>query len=1163
MSLQFIVGSAGSGKSTYLYQNVIEEAIKNPKKNYLVVVPEQFTMHTQQQLVQMHPAHSIMNIDILSFERMAYRVFDELGTDTLEVLEETGKHLLLRKISQEKKDSLEVLSKNVKKPGYITQIKSLISEFMQYDISPETVEEMVEHPAMSKAFKKKTGDILILYREYKNRLEGSYITGEEVLQKLMDVAEQSEILRGACVVFDGFTGFTPIQNQFLQILLTLAEKVVVTVTCDPSEPLFEKPREEELFAMSKEMVFRLSKMAQSVGVELEETVYIASEGRGRFCQGGYLSHLEKNIFRPGANAYEPEDKVQDEIEMVSLANPRQELSYVACDIENQVRDKGLRYRDFAVVCADMESYAHLVDGIFQKLHIPYFLDLKSQVLFQPFVESIKGLFMVVEENYSYQGVLRLLRTGMTDLSVEEIDLLENYILAANIRGKSAYSNPFLFMPMGYTGDDMVRINEIREKFMAPIHSFSDAFPSKRGTARDISVALYQWICHYDMEAKLQRKKEEYEASHQEAKAKEYDQIYGVVMGLLDKLVSILGQEEMTLDEYRELLSTGFESLGIGVIPPENDVVMIGDMERSRLSDVKVLYLVGVRDGAIPQNASGGGILSQMERQQLKDADFELAPSDREKAFMQRFYLYLVMTKPSDKLVVTYGRMDGSGKATRRSYLLGVLEHLFPTLKVKVLEHLPLQWQMMTPEMGEDFLVNGLREYAESGVKSGELEEFLWWEKKHRSENLNRWLKAAYFEHNKELLSPDSISSVFAEHMTESVSRLEQYAKCAYAYFLRYGLELLPRQEHSFEQMDMGNLYHTALEYYSVELQKRKDVNWYTISEEQMGALLKEAILHSYQTITKTQVFSQARDAYVLHRMEITLQQTIWALTEQVRRGSFVPTDFEVDFTEVGDLKSMNIQLDEMHTMKLRGKIDRIDLCKDDNKVYVKIVDYKSGQKDLDFNQLYNGLQVQLVLYLNATMEGLKKKYPDREIEPGAMFYYHIHRPLVGMDTVEKSSREDAILKSLKMKGVLNRDPQIVEAMDHGLSGKSNVIPVGVKKDGSLDATSSVVSKEDFSLMEQYVDMLLEKTGHAILRGEIDCNPYKMGAENGCEYCDYQGICGFDVKIPGYEYRACKDGMEREEALSQMEQELAIYHGKNREKGGKTNAELDQGTETGH
>lgn len=1137
MSLQFVVGPAGSGKSTYLYKWVVDEAVKNPKETYLVVVPEQFTMHTQQQLVKIHPTHSIMNIDILSFERMAYRVFDELGTDTLEVLEETGKHLLLRKVAQEKQQSLKVLRQNIKRGGYLAQMKSLISEFMQYDVSPEVLKEMTQHPSMSLSFQKKMSDVHMLYQAYVKRLEGHYITGEEVLQKLMDVADQSHILQGAVVVFDGFTGFTPVQNQFLQKLLTLAKKVVVTVTDEPDEALYRCASEDELFAMSKEMIMRLFEMAKREHIPVEEPILLLRKTKGRFAQGGCLAHLEKEIFRPQSRAYEGKQPPEDGLEMVSLSNPRQELRYVACEIEKQIRQEGMRYRDFAVICADMEEYSHLVPEVFDRAKIPYFLDIKSKLEFWHFVESIKSLFMIAEDNFSYESVLRLLRTGMTDLTVEEIDLLENYILAANIRGKSRYQENFLFMPSGYTGEQMVRINTIREQFYQPIGRFMEEFPGRRGTVQKISAALYRWITHYEMEEKLYIKQAEYEQQQKETKAQACGQLYGSVMGLLDKLVSILGQEEMSLEEYAELLDTGLESVGIGVIPPANDVVMIGDIERTRFSDVQVLYLVGAKDGAIPKSESHGGILSQMERQQLKEAQFTLAPTDRERVFMQRFYLYLVMTKPTKKLVVTYARVDNAGKATRRSYLFGVLEKLFPLLSVQWVEELSPWNQLMTPEMGEDYLVNGLREYVAEGSTKDEWLAFLWWEQQHRSEKMRRWLEAAYFVHQEETLSAAVVQAVFGEQLTESVSRLEQYARCAYSYFLRYGLDLQSREEYSFANTDMGTLYHTALDEYAKGLQRQSDVNWYTVTKEQMRELLQEAIRRTYQTVKKTQVFSEARELYVLHRMEQTLEQTIWALTEQVRRGSFVPEQFEVDFGEVQDLKSMHIQLDEMHTMKLRGKIDRVDLCKKENSVYVKIIDYKSGQKDLDFDLLYHGLQVQLVLYLSATMEGMKKKYPDKQIEPGAMFYYHIHRPFVERNAGDVSAKEEAILKELRMKGVVNKDPQVLEAMDHGLSGKSHVIPVGIKKDGTPDATSKVLSSEEFQVMEDYVQLWMRQTGESIKRGKIDCVPYKMGQKDGCMYCEYQGICGFDSKMEGYTYRTLHEQKDRDDIITAMKEDL--------------------------
>lgn len=1145
MSLQFVIGNAGSGKSTYLYQYVIAEAQKHPKENYLVVVPEQFTMHTQKQLVAMHPSHSIMNIDILSFERMAYRVFDELGTDTLEVLEEAGKNMLLRKIAQENADELVSLKRNIKKQGYIGEIKSLISELMQYNISPEKCKEIADCPQMTKEFQAKAADVLLLYEQYRNKLSGKYITAEEVLQKLMDIVGESAILKNATIVFDGFTGFTPIQNELFRKLLRMAKKIMVTVTGDEATTWFEEPKEQELFAMSKKTVRHLTKTAREEKVFIEPPVILTDTKTGRFLPGGYLEHLEKNLFRPHAKEYKAVDKAGDEICLLSFADPRQEMTYVACEIERQVRQENMHYRDFAVVCADMETYRHMVPGIFEKLHIPYFTDAKREIIFHPFVECMNSLFAVIDENFSYHSVMRLLRTQMTDITTEEADLFENYILAAHIRGYAKYKNRFSFIPNGYSAEQMTQLEAIREKLAKPVEGFYEKFPKKRGTAEEISTMLYAWIVSYGMEEKLCRRAEALEEAHEEVKAKEYRQIYASVMQLLDKLVAILGEEEMSLREYGEILSAGFEALKIGVIPPEADSVLIGDMQRSRLSDIKALYLVGARDGAIPKATGNGGIFSQMERRRLKEASFELAPTDREKSFMERFYLYFVMTKPSQKLVISYPRTDNVGNAAARSYLFGVMKKMFPDVCLQMIEELSPAHRFMTSETAWEYFVDALGNYVQTGECSEEFTALLSLFLKEDKEKTENYLRAAYYKHEDEQLSEEAIEMLFGNTLTESVSRMEQYASCAYAFFLKYGLHLYPRAEHGFETVDIGNLYHMALDDYAKRLQNTEGVNWYTITPEQMRSLLREAITNTYQTMEKTQILDAARETFLLKHTEKTLEQTVWALTEQVRKGSFVPNAFEVDFREIGDLKTLRYELDEMHTMRLRGKIDRIDLCEQEDCVYVKIIDYKSGSRDLDFEQLYNGLQVQLVLYMGAAMEGIQKQYPEKKTEPAAMLYYHIHHPWLGMKYETEEERETALLKMLKMKGAVNRDERIIEAMDHGLQGDSIVIPMGYKKDGQIMPRYAALSTEEFRVMTEYTVMLMKECGRRILRGEIPCKPYKHGEKESCTYCEYHGICGFDEKLEGYAYRRLEQVESVQDALEKMKIEIAKNNGRGR------------------
>lgn len=1145
MSVGLIAGSAGSGKSTTLYETVIGQAMAHPNKQYLVIVPEQFTLSTQQQLVHLHPRHVIMNIDVLSFDRLAYRIFDELGTDTLQVLEDTGKHLLLRKVAQEQEESLGVLKKNMKRSGYITQMKSLISELAQYDISPEELEEMLRHPSMSGAFVRKAEDILVMYRGFREKMQGQYITAEEILQRLMDVVETSRMIAGSTIVFDGFTGFTPIQYQLLRMLMPLTERMLFTVTVDESTSLFGEVEEQELFAMSKEMVRRLRHLAMETGVELEDVIF--PRGSGRFVPGGKLEHLEHMLFRPEATPYtctdtENTESREEELQLCCLRDPRQELEYVASEIERQVREDNARYRDFAVVCANMETYAYLAPGIFRAYHIPCFIDAKAEIVFHPFVEYLTSLFAMLEDHFSYESVMHHLRSGMTRLLTKEIDLLENYILAAGVRGIKKYQHIFTVLPRGYRPEELVELNRIREVFFGPVGTFATNLSRNKHTVKEISVALYRYLETDDIEQQLQERARQFREEENEIRAKEDEQIYGLVIDLLDKMVAILGEEEVTLSEYGEMLSSGLEALSIGVIPPGNDQVLIGDMERSRLNQIRVLYLLGANDGAIPKAQGHGGIISQMDREMMKAAGYEVAPTDRERAFMQRFYLYLIMTKPSRKLVVSYARVDNQGKALRCSYVIPMLQKLFPDLKEQIFEELPKQNRLLTPEAARGYYVEALRDYVRWGENCEELPALARWEKesREREEEQERGmdlLAAAFYTHRREQLSQAAVEAVFGTHMKGSVSRLEQYARCAYAYFLRYGLALAPRPEYSFEPVDMGNLYHQALEWYSRLLQEQEDVDWITVSEEQSDALLNEAVLRTYQEMEKTRILEDARDLYCLHAMEKTLRETVWALREQVKKGAFVPKNFEVDFVEVDEVDALTFQLDSMHDLRLYGKVDRVDLWETEDRVYVKIVDYKSGNKDLDPTQLYHGLQVQLVLYMKAVKEGLKKQCPEKEVEPGALFYYHIDRPLVLARKGTEEDRKDRILRELRMRGVVNAEDRVIEALHHDLEGISDVIPVGRKNDGTLRSDSRVLGKEEIEVMEEYSRMLIEETGQKILRGEFDCRPYQLGDSQGCDYCEFHGVCGFDSSLEGYERLRLRKQDSWEETIAKMKEEI--------------------------
>ena len=643
MALQFVLGSAGSGKSGYVFRKTVKEAQKNLKKNYYVVVPEQFTMQTQRELVRLQEKNSIMNIDVVSFQRLAYRIFDELGKTNMAVLEETGKNLVLRKVAEERMDDLCVMQGNMKKMGYISEVKSLISELTQYNIDPDTLETFIEEQNMPPAFSYKLQDILTMYRGFRSAISGMYITAEEVLEAFCDMAEESKLLQDAVLVFDGFTGFTPIQNNVLYRLMGIVSDIYVTVTIDPAEDIYSYHDMQELFAMSKKTVASLMKMAEEKHFEVTEPVVLKNPKADRFREAPVLRFLEQNLFRTRHHSYEKKDEkeIKEGIEILSLPNPRRELQYAAEEIARLVHTGAYRYRDFAIISGAIEEYGSYVPQIMEEFGIPFFLDTTKNILLHPFLEFVRSLLQVIEDNFSEEAMFRYLRCGLSQISEDEIDLLENYVLAAGIRGKKKWEARFIYTTHEVTEEDLEALNELRIRVMEPFLELTAVFRKKGATVRECTTALYQFIVSLQIEQQLKYRENQYKEAKDLAKAKEYAQIYRIVMDILDKMATLLGDEVMDISEYAKVLEAGFEAAKVGVIPGGYDCVMIGDIERTRLDDIKVLFIVGVNDGIVPKSDNRGGIISQLEREELAKNHMELAPTARERVFIQRFYLSLI------------------------------------------------------------------------------------------------------------------------------------------------------------------------------------------------------------------------------------------------------------------------------------------------------------------------------------------------------------------------------------------------------------------------------------------------------------------------------------------------------------------------------------------
>lgn len=1134
MALKLILGNSGGGKTEYMYEQVVKAAEANVRKNYLVVVPEQFTMQTQRKLVDLSTNHAIMNIDVLSFQRLAYRIFDELGKNDIKILEETGKNLVLRKIAQEQETKLSVLRGNMHRMGYIGEVKSFISELMQYNIRPEQLDTVIAEGGFGSSLSAKLKDVSVMYQAFTDYLSGNYITQEELLHVLISVAKDSKILKDSVLVLDEFTGFTPVQVELLRTLMPICSEIMVSLTIDAKENFFHSKGVQELFDMPKKTIRTLMDLAEETHTQVEEPVVITGGDKKRFKDAPALYFMEQNLFR---SSYKRQFGQTDEIQMYSLKNPKEELVWAARKINDLVQNYGYRYREIAVVSGNVETYANYVEQVCKKYEIPYFLDQTKEVLFHPFIEFVRASLEVIRSDFSYHAMMRLLRTGYCGIEQKEIDKLENYLLATGIRGQQKWSNRWLLMPKNERAYDLELLDALRQKIMADLEPVKKGFSAPAPTVEDMIQALYAYMLRLEIEQKLYVKEAELLAAGEQAKSKEYGQIYRVVMDLFDKCVQVLGREKLSVQELGEILDAGFEAARVAVIPPGYDSVTIGDIERTRLNHVKVLLFLGVNEGIVPKSVNQGGIISQYERDALEAANITLAPGAREQAFIQRFYLYLNMTKPSHQLYLTYSRVDSEGKALRPSYLVRTIRQMFPDMQVQELGESEQILDVSTEKAAKEYFLTEHRgpewyALAKCFMESDDAQV---------RESSRAILDAFYYSYHHDPISHITAQAIYGKNLEGSVTRLEQFAKCAYAHYLSYGLKLREREESGFESVDMGNLYHTAIEIYSKKLAE-SPYDWFTIPdtvrEEYSQKAMEDAIL-AYPNLS---IYATAENAHMAGRMNHIFKRTIWALTTQVRRGRFVPSDFEVSFSKADQLEALSFDLAQENHIQLRGRIDRLDTCVEDNRVYVKVIDYKSGSTKFDLLKLYHGMQLQLIVYMNAAMELEKKKQSHREVVPGGLFYYHIDDPVVEIKgEVDEKEIQNLILQELKPDGLVNAEESVYRAMDDVFEKKSDVIPVELKKNGEHSSYSSVASTEEFEILSEYVNHRIVENGNRIYEGNVKVSPFVDGKTSSCDYCPYKAVCGFEVKVKGFEARKQKK-IDKKDLFDRMATQNAVDKG---------------------
>lgn len=1211
MSYGFIFGAAGTGKTTYLYQHLTKEALLHQEKRYFLFVPEQNTLRAQQELIAASSRHGMLNLDVLSFQLLAYRVLDELGIYKPDILDEMSKSMLLRASCRTVAEELQVYRKKIDQAGFIAQLKSALSEFYQYNITPEKLCALSEQAKeTNQLLSGKLSDLSKIFAAFRDKLDSKTTVAEEIPILLLKHLQRSALLDGAELYFDGYTGFTPVQLDIIGGLMSKAEKLCFAVTIPREAAPYRREASpaavSDLFWLSKETVAKVSELGERNGLRRDED---------RF--------FEKILHEPQLSVSlvrDPKEEVRlltDRIRSLCRVPQREAkemLEGTASETSAGPNRAHFRYRDIAVAVSDLASYRELLKDACTEAEIPYFMDDPADGRRSALAELVRAALGVLSEGYSYEAVLSYLRSPLVQTDRELTDLCDNYIRARGFRSRKAYEEVWERSCRGMETLDLRPIEAYKRAKLAPLFDLQDRMRGSGKTAAERLSVLRQYLEDCGAAERLTAFCARLSAEGFAAEAEENRRFYELVLNLFLRMESVLGAEKLTFPEFTGVLEAGFSELRAGMLPQVIDRVVIGDLKRSRFDGISALFILGVNDGLIPSVVSGGGIFTDMERQEiLQSNEAELAPADRTDSCIQRFYLYLAMRKPSRALYLSFCKNDMQGKRLKPSVILAdlkaqeaahgrrllIAEETAETIHSEEEALLYLAeafsegkyedpqvltvWQYLKKANERQAPLSGRpSDGTERSAGPDESQEMMRTERtapagaaagitaetgaaeigqpERKISPADRLLAASLFHHEGGRLPEETARRLYGEVLYGSVTRLEQFAKCPFAHFLRYGLRLGERQQYELAALDLGNLYHNALDFAFRRL-SADGRELTALSEEELRQLSEESVEEAAAEYNNQIMQSSARSRYLCGRVRRVTDRTLWALRNQLKKGDFRLYGCELPFRY------------DAENLSLHGRIDRVDVCEMDSRVYVKVIDYKSGRTKFDLSLIYDGMQLQLVTYMNIALKKARAAFPGKEAAPAGMYYYHIDDPVAeyadglalkqgvtlaaagsvaeradtvqavgqpelarradvqdnavqgtnaAVSAVDPAAVSEALLRQLRMNGLSSSAPEALRHLDRALmeagSGESTVVPLKLK-DGAVQPRSSKTEDEaGFLALGERVSRNMQEMTDEILSGEIAAKPYRSAQGSSCDYCPYHSVCGFDRRLPGFSYR---------------------------------------------
>lgn len=1193
MGFRFVFGRAGSGKSSLCLEEIRTELRNKPWGEPLILlVPEQATHQMEVALASTPDLGGSLRAQVLSFRRLGWRVFSETGGGQNVPIGATGKRMLLRRILLKHRLHFKAFARSAKRPGMADLVAQAIGEFKTYRVTSDDLKHV---KTTSGILTDKLQDLALIYEEFQAALGQGLCDPDDELPALAEKIPLAPLLQGAKVWVDGFTGFTPQELAVLTAIMLTADDLVITSPLDPSFFTEERQNEGEMFKAGEEFFLGpwqtyqdLRRIVTDTGIHMHSPTMLKNVKRYNH---PWLQHLESYYSIYPTVSYEEKPKSPPDtdrplnagIQILSAVNRRAEVEGVARELRRLARDEGLRWNEMAVMTRDLLGYHELISQVFTSYEIPNFLDHKRSVLHHPLIELVQSISEVAISHWAYEPLFRCLKTDFFPLSRDAIDRLENYVLEHGIHGEG-WNNNITWRyhrqwSLGQNEEQLAaelrfqaELNASRQTVYDLVSGFvqgvspQNKLPRDEAgllTVREITEMLYTFLERLEVPSTLKEWSLRAQAEGELSEGKLHEQIWDAVIQVLDEIVSGLGDERLELEEYALILTSGIEGIELGLIPPGLDQVLVGSLDRSRNPEVRVLFLLGANEGVLPARPTSDGILDPEEREQLENAGVTLAPKGKAQIYEEQFFIYTALTRASEKLVVSYPLTDEEGKGLTVSPVVTRLTSIFPTLSQDFLGDSKEIERISQPD-------SAFQAYAEQlrTLRQGEPLSPLWkatetWLLQDPLRcNTTKGLQASLLTLNKEeRIARPLARRLYGKRFKASISRLEQFAKCPFGHYARYGLKLRERPIYKLSSPDMGEFFHALLHDFALQLQER-GIAWGKLTKEESWALVSELADKLAPSLQHDILHSNARYRYITHKLKRTVHHAVRVLAEHARQGVFIPIQLEVSFGPNAILPGVEIPLTEDDSLLLCGQIDRVDAAFLDGQVYLRILDYKSRELSLALDSIYYGLNLQLLTYLNVALQGAEIllnttltlppqgetnssescaevaagiDYPSASKIPAGFLYFPVLEPQleekIPLSTEELEQRR---LKAVKVSGYLLANPKVLEAMDSSFStGQSDLLGLKLKKDGNFKKGANVLTEDQFSLLSSYLQEWFRQTGEEILNGDISLSPYRRGKSTGCQYCSFKPVCHFDPYLPENQYRDLPS-LSQEEVWKRLE-----------------------------